>query len=121
MLFGSHIRKRVAWCIFTLFALMQLNVIVFRHAHRLPNGRIITHAHPFKPIGNNPIQPLNHTDNELLSLDLLTHPICETLDFDTFEFSAYVSFRGSVIFCYKANFFAQAIRWFSLRGPPLFG
>jgi hypothetical protein len=66
-------RRRLAWLLFTLFALMQVNLVVFRHGHRLPDGRIITHAHPFWPTGKGPIQPNHHSAGELALLDAVAN------------------------------------------------
>ena len=56
---------------------MLTNAVVFRHAHRLPDGTIVVHAHPFLPKalggpGSDPIQPNNHSRQELIWLDALT-------------------------------------------------
>ena len=54
---------------------MQINSVVFRHAHRLPNGQIITHAHPYNIFGKScPLSPNPHTTQELLLLDVISNP-----------------------------------------------
>lgn len=54
---------------------MQVNSVVFRHAHRLANGQIITHAHPYNLFGKScPLSPNPHTRHELLLLDAVSNP-----------------------------------------------
>lgn len=67
-----HFRRHLAALLLGLFALVQLNSVVFRHAHRLPDGSLITHAHPFrKGPGGKPLH--GHTTAEFVHLHLLTH------------------------------------------------
>ena len=55
---------------------MQINAVVFRHSHRLANGHIITHAHPYNILGNScPLSPNPHTSHELLLLDAISNPM----------------------------------------------
>lgn len=45
--------------------------ILFRHAHRLPDGRIVSHVHPFKWTGEKGPLPYNpHSKSELSWLDV---------------------------------------------------
>ena len=54
---------------------MQINAVIFRHSHRLANGQIITHAHPYNILGNScPLSPNPHTTHELLLLDAISNP-----------------------------------------------
>lgn len=101
--------------------LIQLNTIFFRHAHRLPSGKIITHAHPYKPIGDGPFQPNNHTNNELFLLDVFTNILF--LSTSAFSFPLLIK---EVIGFFNATFFYQLSYRFQpsycplLRGPPIF-
>ena len=53
---------------------MQINAIVFRHSHRLANGQIITHAHPYNIFDKScPLSPNPHTTHELLMLDAVSN------------------------------------------------
>jgi len=71
----NHIRQRIAWLLLGLLTLMQINSVIFRHAHRLSNGQIITHAHPYNLLGNScPLSANPHTTHELLLLDALSNP-----------------------------------------------
>lgn len=68
------IRPQIARLLLVLFLLMQINSVAFRHAHRLPNGQIITHAHPYNIFGNScPLSANPHTTHELLLLDAVSN------------------------------------------------
>lgn len=59
---------------------MQINSVVFRHAHRLANGQIVSHAHPYNLFGDRavegscPLSPNPHTTHELMLLDAVSNP-----------------------------------------------
>ncbi|WP_370701541.1 hypothetical protein [Fibrella musci] len=53
---------------------MQINSVVFRHAHRLANGQIITHAHPYNLFAKScPLSANPHTTHELVLLDAISN------------------------------------------------
>lgn len=53
---------------------MQVNSIVFRHSHRLANGQIVTHAHPYNLFSKScPLSANPHTTHELLLLDAVSN------------------------------------------------
>ncbi|WP_018622822.1 hypothetical protein [Spirosoma luteum] len=58
---------------------MQINSVVFRHSHRLANGQIVTHAHPYNLFNNRvagrscPLSANPHTTHELLLLDAVSN------------------------------------------------
>jgi hypothetical protein len=71
-------RPAVARLLLLIQLFMLTNAVVFRHAHRLPDGTIVVHAHPFLPkaLGGDtadPIQPNNHTRQELIWLDAIAY------------------------------------------------
>ncbi|GAB4021952.1 hypothetical protein [Spirosoma koreense] len=112
-------RFRLARILLGLFLAMWLNGVVFRHAHRLSDGRLIVHAHPYWPFGKGPIQPNNHTAQEILLLDLAGHLPVVVSTFFAFLFllrSRQRVFFGSVnrSFHSFSPFFC-----FSHRGPPI--
>jgi len=60
--FYSHI----AILFFLLVSTVTVNQGVFLHSHRLTNGRIVTHAHPYsKKKDNAPLKKHQHTKEEL--------------------------------------------------------
>ncbi len=100
---------------------MLLNGVVFRHAHKLSSGKVITHAHPYKPVGDAPYQPNGHTNNELLLLDLASNgwfalaPVVAVLLLSV----AFFAFQKSAFFHYLASFLQRIQVHISLRGPPV--
>ncbi|ARK10626.1 hypothetical protein A6C57_09960 [Fibrella sp. ES10-3-2-2] len=104
---------------------MLTNAVVFRHAHRLPDGTIVVHAHPFLPkalggAGSDPIQPNNHSKQQLIWLDAMTdvaYPFTEP------TFFAFQAPEQPCLLAPTSAVHAQ-VRWaeftcFSHRGPPL--
>ncbi|MFN4144435.1 MAG: hypothetical protein ACK4GN_01335 [Runella sp.] len=123
MLLSSHIRQRLALCLFALFALMLLNGVVFRHAHKLSSGKVITHAHPYKPVGNLPYQPNNHTDNELFLLDLMANGsfvAAPSVSMPALALAVFVILKSSFL-AYRQRFLSRTKHALSLRGPPTSG
>lgn len=110
----------IASVMMAFFSLLTLNNIVFRHAHRLANGQIITHAHPFWPSKNkHPYQPNHHTNGQLVLLDALAYavflpdtPLIPFLPGPVIEFtSPSLSFQ-------QAWPVSAPIRALPQRGPP---
>jgi hypothetical protein len=69
-------RLFIARLLLGLYVLTLINGVVFRHAHRLADGTIVSHAHPYIPIDTadgGPYQPSNHTQQEIIWLDALSH------------------------------------------------
>ncbi|HSI78190.1 MAG TPA: hypothetical protein VK957_19990 [Lunatimonas sp.] len=54
-----------------LIVLMLANNIFFYHEHDLDTGETIRHAHPF--LSEEEEQQRDHSENELILLDLITH------------------------------------------------
>ena len=73
MLFVRPYRPVLARFLLGLFVAIMLNGLVFRHAHRLADGTIITHAHPYNPFGKSPISSNSHSRHELVILDLFSN------------------------------------------------
>lgn len=102
---------------------MLLNGIVFRHAHKLSSGKIITHAHPYKSSNSNsPFQPNDHTNNELFLLDMfsnvpfvgLTLTIALAAVVKSVEIIRTPRLSFYLLTVYHKPFFGD----FSHRGPP---
>lgn len=119
---NQRIRYTVARSFLVIFTLMLLNGIVFRHAHRLSNGKVITHAHPYKPVGDSPFQPNNHTSNELFLLniasntpfvDLTVLVVLAAIVRVQLLFPQYISSYLS------KNYSEPSFSESSLRGPPM--
>jgi hypothetical protein len=94
--------------------------MIFIHAHRLPDGRIVIHTHPYKltgkqgPISNNP-----HTSFELFWLDMCSNapfvpgaePVLESPVFWTIP-------NTDIVFVYLLQVVEQRVVLTCLRGPP---
>lgn len=75
MLLLRSYRPLLARLLLGLFVAIVVNGLVFRHAHRLADGTIITHAHPYNPFGKSPISSNPHSRHELVTLDLFSNGI----------------------------------------------
>ncbi|MBO0949305.1 hypothetical protein [Fibrella forsythiae] len=121
----STYRVTVARLLLLVQLFMLTNAVVFRHAHRLPDGTIVVHAHPFLPKalggpGSDPVQPNNHSKQELIWLDAMTdvaYPFTEP---------TFFTFQAPEQPLLPTPTFARhvQVRWvdftcFSHRGPPL--
>ena len=109
---------------------MLTNAVVFRHAHRLPDGTIVVHAHPFlpkalggpgdDPTGSDPVQPNNHTKQELIWLDAMTDVAYPFTEPTFFTFSAPAAPPEPAPATPVATVARRAdFTCFSHRGPPL--
>lgn len=121
MLHGQTTRPTIARILLVFFAALLLNGIVFRHAHRLSDGKIITHAHPYKPVGSSPYQPNTHTASELYVLELVSNggfvynPV---FDFVVLAVVIFIS-QKNAFFQHQQRFLTRLYCGLSLRGPPV--
>ncbi|WP_461134504.1 hypothetical protein [Spirosoma lituiforme] len=112
-------RLRVARLLLGLFLAMWLNGVVFRHAHRLSDGRLIVHAHPYWPFGKSPILPNTHTAQEILLLDLAAHLPVVVSSFFAFLFLLRTHLRPVFLFTNRPFQSYSPFHCFSHRGPPI--
>jgi hypothetical protein len=72
---SGNIMKKALSILLIFFTLaLFYNNVLNRHFHRLPNGIVIEHAHPFQKgseTGSTPFQKHNHSDIEYLLLDII--------------------------------------------------
>ena len=124
MLLSQRIRQSIAQGFLLAYNLTLLNGIVFRHAHKLSSGKVITHAHPYKKAGqsNSPFQPNDHTSNELFLLDSFSNALFVGLTLSVALAAVKIiqvffpSFNSYYLLtAYRTPFFGN----FSLRGPPV--
>lgn len=120
MFYQNDIRKLLGQSILALFVLMQLNLVVFRHAHRLESGKVIVHAHPCKSSGNTPFQPNNHTTNELYTLELLVNAAFISVVVANFLFVWRQIAEVKHEFVYTLCGYSVNYPYCFLRGPPVF-
>ncbi|MDR6195025.1 hypothetical protein [Siphonobacter sp. SORGH_AS_0500] len=115
----SLYRQPAARFFLVLFTVMFVNGVVFRHGHRLADGRIISHAHPFKSQNKGPIQPNSHTSLELLLLDAVSNPVLELMDFESIDFQLVVLAEVSIlVIAYQGIRLRRPFLYYSHRGPP---
>ena len=117
-------RSAIARLLLLVQLFMLTNAVVFRHAHRLPNGTIVVHAHPFLPKalggpGADPVQPNNHSKQELIWLDALTDVAYPFTEPTFFAFQA-ISFLppSTAVFAHYQPVISQTFVCFQHRGPP---
>jgi hypothetical protein len=72
---NRRILKTLVWMIMANVMFVIANQAMFIHAHRMSDGTIVVHAHPFKSAGeaNEPYQSHKHTSYDYLLLDNFTH------------------------------------------------
>lgn len=111
-------RLQVARIVLGLFLAIWANGVVFRHAHRLSDGRLIVHAHPYWPFGKGPILPNTHTAQEILLLDLAANLPVVVSAFFAFLFLLR-SFQQPIFWFAERSYpTADSFFCFSHRGPP---
>ncbi|WP_460670766.1 hypothetical protein [Larkinella ripae] len=114
-------RRQIARFLLILFSLMLVNSVVFRHAHRLASGRIVVHAHPFKPIGDSPYQPNTHTSAELFWLEQCTNVLYDGLVPLVFVCALLSAPRTLRLLAVYESIQSHFFPYFSHRGPPVVG
>ncbi|WP_234735136.1 hypothetical protein [Tellurirhabdus bombi] len=111
-------RRLIARILLIIFSMMMVNGIVFRHAHKLPSGRVIIHAHPYWPINKSPYQPNTHTTQELFWLDTVSNLVFEGPAVAIFVFAALLLIQSARFVAYKRTLLSYSFYHFSHRGPP---
>lgn len=62
LLSRNRIKNLIAGLFLTVIGLFIVNNVVFLHAHRLSNGKVLIHAHPYnKQQDSGPIKHHNHS------------------------------------------------------------
>lgn len=113
-------RRQTACFLLVLWGLICLSNVVFRHAHRMPDGRIISHVHPYAEFGSKCNFPAHqHTQSELLWLDCISN-----IPFDSFlpELTCFVPviwLAARTLYVYEEKETFRNARAIFLRGPPV--
>ncbi|NDU97955.1 hypothetical protein [Spirosoma terrae] len=76
----QNFRFGIARFLLGLYIAVLTNGVAFRHAHRLSDGTIICHAHPYKSSGSQFPQHA-HSRDELIWLDGIANAIYANPDF----------------------------------------
>ena len=75
-----HISHYLLISLIPFILLMFVNASVNKHSHKLPNGEIIVHAHPYQSSGTEaPTSGHNHSKEEYLFYGLLNNTLNLTL------------------------------------------
>ena len=105
--------KLFAWLVIGIMAMFIANKAVYIHAHKLYDGSIIEHAHPYnKSADSKPYKSHNHTKIELLvaqSLDILflfvflTYALLVLVRIVNFTFRLQTKYSLSCIILHKGR------------------
>lgn len=71
----NQYRFRIAWFLLGLYVAVLANGIIFRHSHRLADGTIICHAHPYKSSPGTQFPSHAHSRDELIWLDTFANAL----------------------------------------------
>jgi hypothetical protein len=96
---------------------MQVNSVIFYHEHVLDSGETIRHAHPF--LSEEDEQNREHSENEILLLDMVTHVqyfLPDRLDF-VYEAGQVSRVARPLLSLERPG--VQFRETLSLRGPPV--
>lgn len=111
--------RSLAYGMFMLWGLVLSINTLFRHAHRLPNGRIVSHVHPFKWKGEKGPLPYNpHTSTELSWLDAHSNTSYLSDLPEPFVLETELAFDQSITTYYFSAFYATWQQSQNTRGPP---
>ena len=77
MLFIERIKKIIPALLVPVVMLWFFNSVNYRHYHKLPDGSVIAHAHPYnkKSSDTKPFKTHNHTSAELFFLSFFSNPV----------------------------------------------
>jgi hypothetical protein len=113
-----NILPTVSQAFLGLIILMLANNIFFYHEHDLDTGETVRHAHPF--LSEEDEQQRDHSENELILLDLVTHAQYFLPDRVNFIEKICISFSISSVVYLADSPSLACDQVLSLRGPPLF-
>ncbi|GAB2525093.1 hypothetical protein [Spirosoma aerophilum] len=113
-------RLGIARFLFGLYVAVLINGVVFRHAHRLSDGTIICHAHPYKSSPGTQFPTHAHTRDELIWLDAFANALYANPDGVIWVAALVLLVLLSVAISPVASFlFSSSHVAFRHRGPPI--
>jgi hypothetical protein len=116
----NHIKSFLAWAQVMLFCLILANGIFCIHSHKLANGQIVVHAHPYFPQEDGTSLPNNHSASELILLGQFFHTGIVFSGISFIDFSA----PEIEIFFQRHEFTFNAVKQYFFctnhRGPPTY-
>jgi len=109
--------KVLVWLVLTGITVTTINQALFIHAHRLANGAVVTHAHPYSSSdqSNEPYKSHHHSQLEYLLLDNFQHIFICTVATIAVILTAK---KETVIIIDQTPVFSKKNRPPLLRGPP---
>ncbi|UFH56055.1 hypothetical protein [Spirosoma sp. KNUC1025] len=113
-------RFGIARFLLGLYVAVLINGVVFRHAHRLSDGTIICHAHPYKSSPGTQFPNHAHSRDELIWLDAFDNLLYATTD--AVVWTAVLPIILAIIAGTTASipfFFLSTHVAFRHRGPPV--
>lgn len=117
---SEQYRSGIARFLLGLYVAVLVNGVVFRHAHRLADGTIICHAHPYKSSPGTQFPNHAHSRDELIWLDGFANAVYANPDstlwvaLTTLILGAVVGGVPRLLAPFMANHVA-----FRHRGPPV--
>ncbi len=117
---NNYKKSFLAWAQVTLFCLILANGIFCIHSHKLANGQIVVHAHPYFPQEDGKPIPNNHSAGELIILGQFLHAgivfsEITFIDFSVPEIEILNRSHEPTFFAVKQYFFCTPH-----RGPPFY-
>lgn len=112
-------QQQIARFLLVLWGLICLSNVVFRHAHRLPNGRIVSHTHFYKEFGAKcPYPNHQHTQTELAWLDCIGNTPVDIPTLGVVCPTPTVWLAPRLTYSYVETQGGQHLTFYFLRGPP---
>lgn len=117
---GHHIKSFISWAQLVMFCLILANGILCIHSHKLANGQIIVHAHPYFPQDDGKPLPNTHDTNELTILSQFFHSTLLIADIFFQDFSAPEKETSNKYLELFAVTVKKDTFYINHRGPPIF-
>lgn len=117
----KNIRQGFGILQLVFFCLIILNGILFIHSHRLDDGRIVIHAHPFMPQDDGTPIPHQHNAGELIILSQSFQANIILSEISLFDFSIYASLSEHMEAKSGPEKACRILSYHHRRGPPANG
>ncbi len=109
--------KSVSYLLIVMMSIFVINNVLFIHAHKMDDGRIVVHAHPYdKSDDSQPYKSHHHTKTELLFFDNVK--LHFLFVFFLFVFLNLVN-KSRFLFLFITSFIQPYKFLFTSRAPPV--
>ena len=120
MFFLEQHRFGIARFLLGLYVAVLVNGVVFRHAHRLADGSIICHAHPYKSSPGTQFPSHAHSRDELIWLDTFANALYANPAVAVWiTLLAVISLLAIGVAALLSSSFSTTHVAFNYRGPPV--